>query len=332
MSYFGQLQRFDPKQGKVPDGPIPGLSSIAFRARQLLANRTSDQIHTVAKAIDFSIYCYFDELKQNEIERLRHELGGLACSTRRYKREPYGLDFEHERAVEEFERFFEWDGGTIANGHWFFKESMEGELEIPTSENTTELEALKECADWWDEIGGEGFSESEPCEVFAVLSLWMLAQTLEWISHKYDIVTTYSDGRVDSKSYPHQPETYSWRLTVATECALKAMEAICYAEHLSEMKKFEASLFNKELVRLESERKKRSIRGQELNIARHQKRNEAQARAIGEWEKDPVRFPSAEKAGLYLADWLNEQGFQYEPRTVTGWVRAHAKTIGVKFR
>lgn len=331
-SYFGQLTRFDPLSGNIPDGPIPGLSSIAYRARQLLKSRSSDEIHTVAKAIDFAIYCFFDELKQNEIQRLRRDLEGVISHPRRFKREPADFDYKYEKAQEEFEKYFEWDGGTVANGQWLFKESMESDLDIRTPENTSELEALKECKDWWHEIGDEGFPKSKPYELFAVLSLWMMADALEWPRSTYEMVMTYSDGRCEQKTYSHEANTYSWRLVMATESALKAMEAICYAEQLQEIEKSEASRFEKELAKQESERKERSMRGQELNIARHQKRNEAQARAIQEWEKEPNRFPSAEKAGLYLADWLGPQGFQYEPRTVTTWVRSHAKKIGIKFR
>lgn len=69
-----------------------------------------------------------------------------------------------------------------------------------------------------------------------------------------------------------------------------------------------------------------------LNSARHRKTNEAKAMAIEEWQKDPSRFASAEKAGNQIADWLETQGFKYEPRTVTNWIRGHARQIGVRFR
>jgi hypothetical protein len=75
-----------------------------------------------------------------------------------------------------------------------------------------------------------------------------------------------------------------------------------------------------------------SVVSKKLNDARHSPTRSAMNKAIEEWAKDPARFSSAEKAGLYFADWLAPQGFKYEPRTVTGWIRAHAKRIGIRFR
>jgi hypothetical protein len=83
VSYFGQLQRFDPKLGEIPNGPVPGMPSIAFRSRQLLNSRTSEQIHSVAKAIDFAIYEHFNELEENEIQRLRSDLEAILSIPRR---------------------------------------------------------------------------------------------------------------------------------------------------------------------------------------------------------------------------------------------------------
>lgn len=69
-----------------------------------------------------------------------------------------------------------------------------------------------------------------------------------------------------------------------------------------------------------------------LNKVRHEKNHEARAMAIEEWEKNPSKYPSAEKAGRAIADWLRSKGHNFEPRTVTGWIRSHAKQKGVRFR
>jgi hypothetical protein len=51
-----------------------------------------------------------------------------------------------------------------------------------------------------------------------------------------------------------------------------------------------------------------------------------------EWEKNPSRFSSVEKAGEHFADWLDNQGHSYEPRTVRDWIRAYANEKGVRLR
>ena len=69
-----------------------------------------------------------------------------------------------------------------------------------------------------------------------------------------------------------------------------------------------------------------------LNLARHQQNCAARERVVSEWEKSPSTWSSAEKAGLYFADLLTREGVTYEPRTVTGWIRAHAKLKEIRFR
>ncbi len=69
-----------------------------------------------------------------------------------------------------------------------------------------------------------------------------------------------------------------------------------------------------------------------LNLARHRANHAARDRVVSEWEKAPATWPGAEKAGRYFADLLAKEGSSYEPRTVTGWIRAHAKKIGRRLR
>lgn len=70
----------------------------------------------------------------------------------------------------------------------------------------------------------------------------------------------------------------------------------------------------------------------QLNVTRHKANHAARDRVVSEWEKAQATWPSAEKAGLYFADLLAKEGSTYQPRTVTGWIRAHAKKVGVRFR
>jgi hypothetical protein len=141
-------------------------------------------------------------------------------------------------------------------------------------------------------------------------------------------------------------------LAAAGNSALKAMDAVCYAEYLDAMDrlergyaedllrstaKLEARAMHEAMVtvrnKVEEETRERSLRSsKKLNTARHKKNNEAKGMAIKEWEKDRTKFISAAKAGRYLADWLESQDFIYEPSTVTLWIRTHAKKKGIIFR
>lgn len=69
-----------------------------------------------------------------------------------------------------------------------------------------------------------------------------------------------------------------------------------------------------------------------MNSSRHAKRNEAMQLVTKDWSKRKSEFRSAEKAGVYYADWLESKGFEYEPRTITNWIRKYAKENGIKLR
>jgi hypothetical protein len=330
-SYFGQFKRFDPLKGKLPDFPFSLLPMIAFRARALLKSRTIDQIESVAKAIDFAIYCHFDEIKENEITRLRQIL------TQSRGANYSDGDLEYQHALQ----FFDWDGGSLANGRWLFKDSMEDSLGIPTLSNTGEVYALKELAEWWNDML-QDFPDGKGYELFAVLSLWQLADSIHWLKDK-DInglnnllKDAFTKLEAELKMSGLSENFHSGKeqnLSFSGESALQAMDAVCYAEHLFFLEKEIDNLHEARKLEHQIEEKNRRLDiSRKLNIARHQNRNEALALATTEWGKDPNKFSSAEKAGLHFADWLDQHGFSYEPRTVTGWIRAYARKIGVKFR
>ena len=341
MNYFGQLQRFNPLIGVVPNEPFQQLPEIAFRARAMLRHRTAEQIDFLAKSIDYAIYAYFDELKQNEISRIRNELEGELNTPRRWKRETPGIDYQYDRAEYEIERLFDWDGGTRANGRWIFKESMVDELEIPNGGNTTELQALKDCIDWWDDLGGEGFPDCRPHEIFSVLSLWMLADAIDWMVPKVSSGVSDLAGAIDNlMASVNGGQKCYFEFSQASNSAFLSVESVCFAEHLKAVEELNFSHMQKDIEKQERERKHRSIKAEALNFARHRKDYEAKAMVIESWKKDTFKFSSGEKAGVYYSDWLLRQGvgadsnplYDYQPRQVANWIRAYAKQIGVRFR
>jgi hypothetical protein len=108
--------------------------------------------------------------------------------------------------------------------------------------------------------------------------------------------------------------------------------AMCYAFHLG-------SHFNRAMLGMQFPDIEKAFRDREYKVLskqgnkeRHAKRDKAKALVLQEWQKDVSRFPSAEKAGSHFADWLEAQGYSYEPRTVVTWIREHAKAKGIKLR
>ena len=156
-----------------------------------------------------------------------------------------------------------------------------------------------------------------------MLALWLLADALEWIN----------------RGGKHG-------MSIAGAFAVKAMDAVCHAEHLREIDwlvAYSKSKNNAELTdalqKQHSEyekvtRQEKSDQAKQLNKHRHAITNHAKEIVRAEWAKSPSQFPSAEKAGIYFADWLESQDIvkSIEPRTVTGLIRAYAKQEGIKLR
>lgn len=298
MFLSDQFERFDPVSADVPSHPFTYMPAIASRARAILrcgAAYGADEwckakVASIAKRIDHELNRYFSDIKISEIEQLR----------------------EQAELLESLGGAPEWP-------------QNDDDLDIQTWENTSEVDALKSVLENRDSYlifskdplpKAEEYPEGKDYELFAVLSLWMLSDSLRFLN-----------GTASS-------------LSIAGEYALKAMDAVCHAEYLRETewlssfaeKVGDAKMAEALRAQREEAHEQKSIVAKQLNIARHQKTNEAKAMVIQEFMKDPYRFPSAEKAGNHLADWLQDQGRSYEPRTVIGWVRAHAKTINLRFR
>lgn len=335
MFFCNQFEILDPISGDVPTQQFSYMAEIAYRARTLLGCKIGSyreeecrkRILSIARKINDVIEAYFADALEMKLIELRSE---------------------RTSNNEKFEVFFEKNDESDADGPWLFKTEMIEELEIPTATNTSEVDALKAVIEERDshfflpegspDLDVEEYPEGKDYELFAVLSLWLLADALRFLN-KTDIGKSVAGG-----------------------FALKAMDAVCYAEHLREAewllsyaeKKNDAKL--KEAIEIYkknhtdaikywlNEKKGREVlkkteRSRQMNQTRHEKTYEAKAMAIAEWVKDTTKYRSAEKAGNAIAAWLESQkilnpalGEPYEPRTVTGWIRDHAKKIEVKFR
>jgi hypothetical protein len=331
MASLTQFQEFDPVSGYVSEHPFSRLPEIASRSRSILIGKKAAQIESALKRVNSEIDRFFSDLKYQAVEEL----------TIKFNNDP-----------ETYQEFFEWDGGTAANGRWLYRNDMDEELDVPTAQNSSQVEALKTIIEHRDSCFflPKGEPEPEPDhwpegrthELFAVLALGLLANCLQWTSRGHG----------------------SASLSIAGECALEAMDAVCFAEHLREVEwleqfhkrqLLEASVSQeaqlgdmREAVRksliaeqIAHEQEKQATRSEMMNAARHQSTNAARELVCKDWEKKFRDFPSAEKAGIHYAEWLEKKsiGYQskgkqvfYQPRAVTGWIRQYAKEKGIKFR
>ena len=347
MGYFIKFDSFNPISGELSN-TFTYLPAIARRARTLLRGRSVEEIKLAAEGIDWAIDEFFNDaikskqkqilqLKTEEIERILMVMNG----PRRWKDKDTS-DYEQAQKYCCFQH------DDHDSGNWIFDSSNDALLErtieeslgIPNSDNTDALTALKLCLEFWncDEVVGPDFPNGKSFELFAVLALWKLSEAMERLRNdpmKYpekfrEVMKAqekFLEAITGSRDFSIRHE-----VSCAAESAIQAMDSIGYAEHLFMLNQVHEKQTNSLNEQKEEERSRRSMAAVKLNIARHQKNNVTKARVLEIWQMQPDKFSSAEKAGRFHADELLKDGLIFAPRTVTNWIRSHAKQIGVQLR
>ena len=261
MAFFHQFDEFDPLTGAAPSHPFSQLPSIVSRARRLLKNRTRDEIISAAHSADFFMEEYFRAAKDNYIRRLL-DRGGTEL-------DHLPPESRNEAGVREF-----LDNWPVA--------ADENRPDVPTSDNTTELEALKEGIGTFELDGDDDFPNGHEFEYFAVLALWLVADAIDWLKWTsdpqaqtralYEVFAPIPAGGIPELSetinktleksreqIPAFIESFqasmqisrevglsdtSIRLSLAGSSALCATDAVCYAEHLKAMEVQARELLN----------------------------------------------------------------------------------------
>lgn len=171
-------------------------------------------------------------------------------------------------------------------------------------------------------------------EVFAVLALTKLLETvyafeaplIEIMSTEVDpeAVTEYFAAYAEMTDLEREALLFQENLRIAAKHAMLALEAVNYAER----KKLEH-----DFRMLDIEKKEVQVRS--LLENRHREGNQIIDETLAEWETRRLKgMPvNADANGIELADWLeSERSVKRAPRVVAGWIRNHAKKIGLKFR
>ena len=299
------FKEFNPLLDKVPNYPIP-LERIAYRARLLLKFRTIEQITQLVDYMEWMIEDHFSFLELEDIDVDYHEL----------------VDDQEGDCSAEY-RDFQFDYVTVSINN--------------------RVEVLKEHIYSWADIDLDETPNlliAEPYEYFAVLALWEIFEAMQLLENGIgfscdDMDTAMYQLFLAAKPLSGNKHYCTSALSIAYDISLKAMDALCYAERLKELTGIENNHLSIAQQFLAQEKKQQDD-GQKkkmakASIARHAIRNETVLWVTTEWEKDPYKFPSAAKAGVYFSDMLINKGLKGEPRTVTKWILAHAKEIGVRF-
>ena len=323
---------FEPKSGDLPPSNLAYFSDIAERARSILSFKSENDIDKAAHRISLEIKGYLSDHKDMVVNDL------LA----KFHDDP-----------ETYKDFFVLRQDASFTENWIYNDEMDEDLGIITELNVNDVEVLKaiienrDCRIFYPEdavmLEIEHWHEGETHELFAVLALMRL-----------DASARYSNIGLKN--------TYNTLL--AAECVMEALDAICFAEQTRNLAWQEVYLKNqfakvsanhevevkssvkmaREAVILEQiakENKKKTSHAGKMNKARHQPTIKIKNLVCEKWIKSKSDFVSAERAGIFYAEWLETESLGYmnkgaqqyfQARTVTSWIRVHAKENGIKFR
>ena len=318
MGFYKQFEYFDPQKGSLTDWRFPQASSVIYRARSILRDRSREEIFSIAEDADQIISAYFDQEKESVIDAIKAD--------GRYDL----LEGDEDRVTG-------------------FKDEAAEHYDVRNSDNTSDLDALQEA------IGSlfdptvvviEGLKEYE---YFAVLALWLIGDFVQDYEHKYDFA--------QHKYIPRERNSLdSYDTAKAAKHLIDAMEAVCYAEKLRDIERLElkyqekiekiqagkaVKIDKKDLEGIKEElrkqiqteslerRREQSIKNNDI---RHQSNRQIKKLVQDQFAQDPRRFNSAEKAARHFVDVLENQGVIREQRTVATWIREAAKAHGIRFR
>lgn len=286
LGYYRQFEDFEPKEGYVPSHPFSLLPDIARRARQLLTERNSREIQAAAEMIDWILE---DNLERETDKFINEQI------------ENGGWAKEHIQNAMKTEQ----DLRLFVNYDLYMLIDPELGPYCPNNDDQNEVTTLKTCIESYD-ISVSGFSNGEDYECFSVLALWMLADSLDWLSR----------------------QSYS----LAGEYALKAMDAVSYAERLVDTKSHHEIISHiirqyktkEKEVEKHAEKiaaRRRSENARKGAAKRHEEHAMLRQDALEHYEKHKDEYRSIEDAARHIAEVI----VPVKHRTVAKWISDHRK-------
>lgn len=309
------VDEFSPLSGIIPSYRFEQLSEFANSARYQLKknNRTDSQIITVQKLIFELIDVYFEDKKNEAIAELEEE---------KWQEARYAQEYEYVDIypfADESDRY---------GVHWIFIGDDSDLGDIPTPENTDEIDALYDILEWLpDNESDEGFTDAEPYEYFAALTLSLIADVI--------LITDEFDNNSERKTL-----SFFYICDIFLKIGKSAMfmnESYLEKKHedkLSEVLSENLTLKGN-LDELMGHNEKIEIQ-QKKNIdkavnSRHKKNREARQMVCDDWALNRSNHRSAMKAAEYYVSWLEKKNYFFATITVRNWILLYAKENNIKF-
>ncbi len=309
MGFLRQFDQFDPKIDSVPHHPFSLLPNIVSRARSVLGDRNSDEILTAAQLADWIIEVYFEKAKDSFVHDQLQGGGWALQYLAPEDRNETGLRKLINAGLPD----------TADPDHYFGFDSPE---------NLPEIEALKAEVDAHI-FDDPGLPKPKPAELFAAMALWLVIDSLDWLKPK--LHTSISNG-IDVGPLRGILGDEKIHMSLAGESAIKAMEAVAFAEHLRALERIgtERDELKKDLQQQKQNietlaelkaAQHRTAAAREAASVRHRENTLLKKYAIQYFEEHESEFKSAEDAAAAIAGKI----VNVKHRTVAGWIRDQKK-------
>lgn len=201
MGFYKQFEYFDPLKGSFTDWRFRDASSVIYRARSIIRDRSREEIVSIAQDADQIISEYFDREKESVIESIK--------SDGRYD-------------------LLEGDEDRITG----FKDEAADHYDVRNSDNTSDLDALQEAMGSFFDPTVLDIENLKEYEYFAVLALWLIGDFVEDYEFTYDFA--------QRRHVPREKNSLdAYDTARAASHLIQAMEAVCYAEKLRDAERLE---------------------------------------------------------------------------------------------
>jgi hypothetical protein len=314
MQASRQFKGFDPLSGAVFGYPFPSLPHIAIRAWDLLSPaRSHKQIEHAAKTADWIIDEFF-RIHQEEIFKRADEEGWWRlCKVARRNRTSASL--------------------SALVDSWPV-DADEPPPNLLTRRETSETYALKQALGKYRIEDDPVFPNGQEFEYFAVLALWKVTDVKNhiwlrrepaWIAHQETARTAREPAPqfpppfqpVDDASLSDTERNQILAYRLAGEDCSRAMEAVCWAEHLK------ALVVRSDEIGEEKARERISVTARAAAIARHAKNRAMKQQAIRYYSENQHKFKSMDAAAEAIAGKIVPLAF----RTVRDWIGEYRRAL-----
>jgi hypothetical protein len=309
---------FNPLTDQYPYWPYQSGGNITWRVRNILRGRSLSDIRSLISDAESMIASYFEREKEELLSKIK--IDG------RYDL----LDIDE-------------DGRALG-----ILDSASDEYDVRTSETMREIDSLEEALQSFFDPTSLDVKDVKEYEYFAAMAAWNLSNSVRVMKYNIQMNPFQYVLKTDNKLVDRD-------ILKIGQALLDAMEYVGQADKMREeqrvqeryedrIRKIQASqkkITQQDIDQIRDELRRELVEQQNIqrkqvsvsaNDIRHEGNRNVRKMVLEDFESNPRRFSSAEKAADHYLRWLEAQNIQRQHRTVAEWIRASARKLNIKFR